>query len=337
MSQRPALGELTPDKKYYDNTMLEAYRTCPRKYFIRHVLHWRGEGTSAPLVFGLSWHAAQDVLWQGYGKMSDKQLVALAMEAFQQTWISEGFPEELTLDVIERLSPRTPMVAAEMLWGYLNARRHILEKMNLIACEQPFAVPLPLKETSPGSTWYAGRLDKVFQFNGAMIVGEHKTTTEYKIDGGFKDNYLQGWYIDSQVTGYLYGGNLFYDGVEQVWVDAALVHKKVHDKFKFIPVAHQWAMLEAWIEDTMEWVARTKEDEAKFRHEGKLRNGIFPKQTSSCMGKYGPCPYLDICRTIPDPSQLSEPPAGYAKEEWVPFDILKLDKLLQGDADGKQA
>ncbi len=316
-------------RRFFDNTMLKDYKDCPRRYFLRHIKGWRKEGTGTALVFGLSWHAAMDIVWEHFGKCDDRELLTLAAGEFDRTWVECGLPLDMDLEQLEKFAPRTPMVAREMLVGYLEKRRHILENCELVACEQPFAVPLPMDSAAPGSTWYAGRLDKVFRHQGSLIVGEHKSTTEYKIDGGFKTQYLQSWYLDSQIMGYLYGGGLFFEGLEQVWVDAALVHKKVHDAFKFIPVSHKFSMLEQWIHDVLEWVHRVYRDEEKFALYGNLRKGIFPKQQESCVGKYGMCQFVDICRTEPDPSQLDEPPPGFVQEKWSPFDVLKLDKLLQ--------
>lgn len=320
-------------RRYVDNTMLKDYKDCPRRYFLRHKKHWRRDGTAAPLVFGLSWHSAMDVLWSNFGKVDDGTLLQMAALAFDACWTEQGMPSPDVMGVedIERLAPRTPYVAREMLAGYLEARRHVLNGMSLISCEQPFAVPLPGVE----NTWYCGRLDKVFDYNNLRVLGEHKSTTEYKIDGGFKTQYLASWFIDSQIMGYLYGGGLFFEGLEQVWVDAALVHKKIHTAFKFIPISHQFAMLAQWVEDTVEWVQRIYQDEARFSESGALGKGVFPKQTESCFNKYGSCQFLDICRTCPDPSQLSEPPLGYVEEEWSPFSILKLHKLLDHETPAK--
>lgn len=314
------------ERRYIDNTMLNDYKCCPRRYFLRHKKNWRRSGIAAPLVFGLSWHNAMDALWSNFGKVEDVELLRLAAEAFDACWTDQGMPapDEMGLDQIERLGARTPFVAREMLAGYLNARRHILSGMKLVAVEQPFAVPLP----GLPSTWYAGRLDKVFDYNGIRIVDEHKTTTEYKIDGGFKSNYLESWYLDSQIMGYLFGGGLFFEGLEQVWVDAALVHKKVHDKFKFIPISHHFSLLEQWVADTCEWVSRIYRDEDKFASTGRLGQGTFPKQTEACFNKFGACQFVDICRTQSSPEDIPLP-EGYTHEEWSPFSVLKLHKLLE--------
>ena len=61
---------------------------------------------------------------------------------------------------------------------------------------------------------------------------------------------------------------------------------------------------------------------------------MIPKTAESCFGKYGACPFLDICRSIPDPSQLEEVPGGYIKEFWEPFDVLGLDKIVKENTNG---
>lgn len=317
-------------RRYFDNTILKDYRDCPRKYYLRHKRGWRKEGISLPLVFGLSWHSAMDVVWRHYNRLGKAELIKFAMAAFENTWEGEGVKLDLSLEDVADMSPRIPAVAKEMLICYLDKKEHILKNCTVLAVEQPFAVPLPLYQAPDASIWYAGRLDKVVDYNGQRMVVEHKTTTEYKKDGGFKTQYVEGWYLDSQCMGYLYGGGLYFDGLEQVWVDAALVHKQVHDAFRFIPINHQFGMLEQWVEDTKEWVRRILRDEARFAEIGMLVGGVFPKQQESCVGKYGPCTFTDICRTTYDPSLLKEPPAGYIHEPWSPFDVLKLAQLEQG-------
>ena len=49
--------------KYYDNTRISDYKTCPRKYLLRHKYDLVAEGTPLALTFGLCWHDAMDVMW----------------------------------------------------------------------------------------------------------------------------------------------------------------------------------------------------------------------------------------------------------------------------------
>jgi len=305
--------------RFYDNSMLSSYKECPRKYQLRYQLHWRSEGTSLPLVFGLGWHNGQDMIWSLAKKLPRGQLAEAALAAFQETWVKEGLPEELGIEDLDRFGARVPAVAHEMFEAYIAHRWEVLQEAELLAVEQPFAVPVPDTE----DVWYAGRLDKVARIKGELAVVEHKTTSEYKKEGGFRSTYVESWFSDSQVKGYQFGGSLYYEGLSQVWVDAALVHKSVHNAFRFIPIAHQFPLLAEWIGDTRNWIERIEADS---------KRGYFPKNEGSCIGKYGACTFLNICRTTAAPEQESGVPAGYMVEKWQPFEILKLDKLLKQEA-----
>src|SRR5258708_32474782 len=109
-------SKITAADSFYDNTMLSAYKECPRKFFLRQVYAWRSEGVATPLVFGLSWHSAMDVVWQLHNKVNDtNELVMMAMAKFSETGEGEGLPAHLALERTEKFSPRTPAIAAEML------------------------------------------------------------------------------------------------------------------------------------------------------------------------------------------------------------------------------
>jgi hypothetical protein len=310
--------------RFYDNTKLSAYKDCPRKYFLRHVMQWRGEGTAVPLVFGQSWHAAMDIVWKHANNLPQDDLIQGAMANFMETWSGEGFPEQLDMEQTQAFTPRTPSIAHEMLHHYTVERERLLKDCELIETEQPFAVPLPNLDRS----WYVGRLDKVISYNGMHLVIEHKTTALYSKSSNFQSNYIEGWFSDSQVKGYQFGAGLYYPGLNQVWVDCALVHKTVHDAFRFVPVSHNFELVKEWLADTEQWVERVARDEQEFLRAGHLTPGCFPKNENSCYGKFGSCSFLDICRSTADiPKSMSVPP-NYIVEEWSPFETLGLDKIL---------
>lgn len=318
-------------KKYYDNSMLSTFKQCPRMYYLRHIRGWSGEGISMPLAFGQSWHNAMDVLWSQYGKLPDRDLVELATAQFEDSWVAEGLPEPstLTIDQLEHYGARTPGVAKEMLHNYLAKRKQTFDNptFQLEAYEQPFAVPL---YPDRNDVWYIGRLDKVFKLNGSRVIGEHKTTSEYKIDGGFKSSWLDSWSPSAQIEGYMYAGNLYFDGgIRYVWVDGALVHKKVHDQFKFVPIAANLASLDGWLWEARNWVEEVEAETAKLTEgaaDGEYMQ-CFRRNTDQCVGKYGPCSFRGVCTTVDNPHKLVDPPDGYVVKFWQPFDTLKISKL----------
>lgn len=314
----------------YDNTRISAYKVCPRSYFIRHTLGWtRSSGGKAmPLIFGSAWHDSMDVVWKLAKKFNQSDLRELAFLGFQQTWEAEGLPTTPDLAQLDAWGARTPMVAKEMLNGYISARWNMLQSASVFAVETPFAVPLP----GLPDHWYIGRLDKGVEYNSQRLILEHKTTTAYSIALKFLPDFTESWAVSSQVKGYQFGGTLYYGQLGGVWVDAALVHKKVHDGFKLIPVNHGASIMTEWVQSTVGWARQITEETIEYNACGNLLSkALFKKNEESCFGKYGTCPFLDICRTTPDPSQLDGPPPGYVEERWEPFSILGLDKLVKGE------
>ena len=316
---------ITPASKCFDNSRLSAYKRCPRSYFLRHVLHWSTGGSSDALVFGSSWHAGLDVLWKLGKQFKPVDLAALAYDGFMETWVENGYPAKLSMEQQADLGARTPGIAKEMYYNYAVARARQLAEADVLAIEQPFAVPIPFMF----DTWYIGKLDKVIQWNVNKVILEHKSTTAYSIAHTFLPDWSDSWFSSAQVKGYEFGGGLYFDGLDGVWVDGALVHKKVHDGFKFIPVKHSTPLLLEWLEDTKNWILRVNKDTAEYLDKGKLDKGCFPKNEESCFGKFGRCQFLDICRHVVDPTQLDGPPPGYSEDKWEPFSVLGLDKLIQ--------
>lgn len=314
----------TEQSRCFDNTKLSGYKNCPRYHFLRQVLGWKRVGTGSALVFGSSWHEGMDAVWTHAKNVQPDELAKMAYLSFIQKWEEEGYNPEPGLQEQEQLGARTPMVAYEMYVEYINARWKMLQEANVLAVEQPVAVPIPGMD----NFWYVGRLDKVIQYGANILVLEHKSTTAYATIGNFRTDYVESWYTDSQVKGYEFLASLYYPGLDAVWVDAALVHKKIHNAFKFIPVNHSQDLMLEWVNDMAAWTARVALEEDKFKDAGYLTPGLFPKNENSCFGKYGACTFIDVCRSVADPSKLDEIPAGYIVEPWNPFSMIQLDKVI---------
>lgn len=315
-------------QRYYDNTMLSAYKTCPRKYYFRHVRNWRPAGTSIDLIFGLAWHEAMDMVWlHAQSAHSDSELLALAYQAFLDEWLEQNGPDPDTLEPSPpgKLATKNPGIAAEMLHHYIAQRRSFLQSIELLGAETPFMVPLWDTIGVEGAPQYIGRLDKEFRHEGRVYIGEHKTTGWYSKATLFRQEYLDQWSPNSQVDGYLHAGHMRYGkAMKDVWVDAALCHKTIHTGFKFIPVSRAIEQLDAWLSETRNWIRRIEEQDADFDELEAQRSSFMPgweKNTEAC-SMYTGCPYRDICKFVANPSREQDPPAGYIEEKWEPFEVL---------------
>ena len=324
-----------PDLRLYDNTRVSAFKRCPRYFMFRHEFHWRPKASSTPLIFGGAWHAAQEVIWPNFGKMPKRELAKKALGAFLEHWCGEGMPAPADMDyeMEQALSPRTPGRAFEMIVAYIDKRLPHADDFELLAVEKPFIVPL---DPNDDSLFYIGRIDKVVRRRGKILGIEHKTTTEYKKGGPFRSAFFDGFSPNSQVDGYLYALHMMFHGqVGGVWVDAALVHK-MEEGFTFIPIDKKMEHLDSWLSDTRWWIGLLEQEHKRLADEGSQSRYLraFPKRTESCRDFATVCPYLDICRALPNPVGKPLPP-GFMKERWDPLDHIKGLEDLRNDATDK--
>lgn len=170
--------------------------------------------------------------------------------------------------------------------------------------------------------------DRLFLLGDFTVT--HNTSSAYKKDGPFRNDFLDSFSISSQIDGYNYRLKMDYpDRSAGVWVDAALVHKTVHDGFKFIPVDRPDHMIDGWLWEAHFWIGEIEKN-LELYHERKDLDipylAAFPKNTGSC-SNYGGCAFADICRTVANPAKLSGPPLGYKIEHWSPFKEIALEKI----------
>ena len=315
--------------KYYDNTRIGDYKTCPRKYLLRHEFDLVHEGNPLALTNGLCWHDAMDVVWTMVNaRQPNDQVLGAAMKRWVETWKEWGMDFPLTLEQQEKCAPRTPMIAAEMLTNYISQRGDFIRECELVAVEQPFAVKLYSDDTP---IRYIGRFDKVvIHPNHGRLLIEHKTSSLYSKASGLRPDYIKSWSPNSQIDGYLHAANMIYEnGVNGIWIDAALVHKTVHNVFKFIPIDRQFAQLDQWLYETRDWIQRIEDEKARFGAgpgESDQNYGGFPKNTGSC-SMWAGCSYRDLCKFNPVPSNILSNHDGFKIEHWEPFDILKIEEL----------
>jgi hypothetical protein len=240
-------------------------------------------------------------------------------------WTELGYT--MAPEVYEAMTPHTPTTATEMLWEYIEARATILQQHELIAVEQPFAVPL---WPDRGDIWYCGRLDKVTKHNGKMIVWDHKSTGQYRKSGFFRASFTENFSPDRQIDGYSYAARILYpdSSPDTLWIDAALVHKTVHEGFGIIPVKRHIDQLDGWLWATRQEVERILANEAAMAatKESDPCMKAFRQNTDNCFDFGSACQYLDQCQMWANPTGRALP-MGMKVEEWSPFDVLQLDRL----------
>lgn len=336
---RPVLPEGT--LRIYDNTRLSDFEKCHRYFYFRHERGWVPGKYAVELGFGSAWHSAMDVIWpflckeEGgkprpkYDRDRHRFIAGEAYSAFMKTWESEGMPNlSENPEIEDDIMPRTPAVAADMIWEYIEHYWDTLGECELISVESPFMVPL---DPSDPLLWYTGRIDKVIRdARGRLTVVDHKTTKAYKKVGYFREYFTDSFSPNSQVDGYAYAMYITdptYKG--NVMIDAALVHKDVHNGFRFLPVKRALSQLEGWRWETLD---RVRELEANRNVADSPEASIppympaFRKDSGACFDYMKACPYLDICKSEANPSTMDTPP-GFSERYWSPFNEIDLEAI----------
>jgi len=316
-----------------DNSKLKSYKSCPRMFFLSHVNHLARESNAIPLVFGSAWGRAMDKVWEltctdNPGLRED--IVEAAYQAFLTYWQEQGLSVSVSKFNEGIYGNRHPATALAMLRAYMAQRYGWLQQWELIGYEQPFAVKF-------SDTLYVGPLDKLVRdkATGEVAIIDHKSTGEYAKEGYFKANYLAQWKMSSQLEGYAWAyGELAKAGVVpkpkgaavRIIIDAALVHKTVHDGFRLLEVEFSAQDLGAWYSDAEDWYAVLASNlELVSGH--SVYSPAFPKNTDHCFHNNQRCQFYDLCLQNRALTTFKEPPLYFISNEWVPVD-LKDPRLL---------
>lgn len=314
--QKPLSGMVSNNSKlrFFDNSTLDTYRVCPRKFYFRHVRNFETTGTRPPLIFGSAIHSAMDAIWAGAKTYNDKELLELAIFAFLKVWKENKMEELEEFD----LFPRTPGRALSILEAYIERYGHFLRDIELIAIESPFIVPLNLDDETVG---YVGKLDKIFKDRYGIQIVDHKTASS------MSTSWTNSFSPNGQMDGYLHAGHTTYgEEFHGVIIDGILVNKTKID-FMRIPLQRQSSQLDAWsweVSNLIDQIELNEEWLTEYLESGERLTYLpaFPKCTTSCTQYFGTCPYLDLCKFWDNPAHHACPD-NFEEKKWEPFTILE--------------
>ena len=316
-----------PENSCYDNSMLDSFRTCNRKFFFQHVRHWKPVKASIHLGFGSAWHGGMDVLWsQAKSSLTNKEIIELAFKEFMKIWLEADLP--LDDEMLLLYYPKTPGRAREMMEFYLERyRESFLKECEIIAIEEAFIIPLSDEDTL---MYYMGRWDKIYEYRNRIYITDHKTT---KSD---KSQWANSFSPNNQIDGYLTAGHAVYgDRFWGVMIDGALCQKgskKIDGLppgigFPKIPIQRAFGHLEGWRWETIYTILMLRHnldllEEASKEQCNHLK--AFPKNTTAC-SNYGGCTYMDICKTVTNPNEM-EMPEDFKVSIWSPLTMEEVNE-----------
>lgn len=325
-----------------DNSSLEKFTTCPTAAKNYLVLGREAHARNAALVFGGAVHAGLEKLLVGASpQLQDEAIVnhfakhptppdeyrtpACALEVLKHYRVRSTFPDyqwELLSDAKGVLVER----AFELPLGVIEVNDFI--SMPWLAESEIHRLALPfadegyiqerhselLAQNRTHLVWvtkihvaWSGRIDAVARANGMARVVDHKTTS---IAG---DQVIQDFHLSNQTIGYVWA-------CQQLWPDLQVqgfcgnfIHLKKPNKGQGLmdrgirggepPLNFFRAYFEYSPERLAWWHNNVIHIVSDFIH--NLVRDYFPSHTKWCFGKYGACPYHNVCSQDSDALRAS--------------------------------
>lgn len=297
------LGEFNPVlPKVFDATMLSDFVNCPSLFYLRHVLglRHRSKEEKNDLNWGKVWHRAQELYWG----TSPESVV----EAF------EGWPVGLDFsDPKNRTLERMALCITE----YFERFSYNLAKAKHVRSEQYFEVHCP--ENNPdcrfggcGLSW-CGRIDRMVERRGKLLVWDYKTTGRY-----VNDDFFESYKNSFQIPGYVWAAN---------HITTETVNDAVLDVFRCIKTQHEFyqrtfsytdeRILE-WLYNTKYWVAQVHSMYERWKNEPEK----WPKNWAECT-RYYRCAFAAVHFTPPTRDDRTRVlAADYEEHRWDPQHIV---------------
>ena len=292
---------------FLDATAFEKYTTC-RRSFQYYFLHKRESvGQRPALEAGAIFHEAMLVRRKLEHKMS-LELYELAQEGAihrcYQGWtppLDDFRTESHLIDVI-RAYNRSPIMQ--------NTFTPLIGLDGEPMAEVPFAEYLMTVTTANDwdiPVYWCGRLDYPTLWGDELWNLDYKTTT---MDNGF-DEYLN----NHAQIGYLWALWKKTNKLPAGFVIDLVLWRKPSAKGKGIEFKrHRERIERTRIEEWFNTTCMIVEDIIRDSKANRL-----PMETAWCKGKWGFCPYLDICKLPPDNRQLLLESAFYKDVTWNPL------------------
>ena len=305
-----------------DNTSLESWNTCPRSGEYRLIAGRVSPGRTA-LVYGGAVHAGLEHLYRNFSNFNDDEVLA---EACQET--IDSFEAPVPFD-----EWRTPDKAVDTLRRYVKEYKR--EPFTLLGdgIEVPFSVPLCVVSVNtqlpsicfdPNDfpdvqgdyvnvddihVYWTGRIDLALVMDGHAWVMDHKTTSI--LGPTFWGNFE----LSAQTLGYTWAAQQIFDRTFSGLIVNAIVGRKptktgVGCEFHRQRFPYRQSQLNEWERNTSALVSDFIAD---------LCREYFPMRTAWCMGKYGKCPYHDVCTLPEDQRQSLLYSDHYVDNTWSPL------------------
>jgi hypothetical protein len=268
----------------WDSTTIGALKTCPRLYYLSIIEGWQPKNENIHLRFGIECHTALQSydIRRALGDNHDDALASVVSDMIQR--IEDWDPDRDT----KAGNYKNPNTLLQLVIDWIDhykddPAKTYLRQDGTPAVELSFRFELGLGPAAAPDQPYiiCGHLDRVVEFNGQLMIVDHKTTTTT-----LSQYYFDQYEPHNQMTLYTLAGKIVLDApIRGVIIDAAQIKLSDPNTFQRGFTYRTQDQLDEWAESLIVYL-----DQA----ESYAISGVWPMNDSSC-DKYGGCKFREIC------------------------------------------
>lgn len=235
-----------------DSTMIASFRSCPRKFFLEYIQHWKPMLPSVHLHAGAAYAKGLEVSRLAYYQegASVEDARAAGLQALMNAYGSFECPPE-SAKSLERMMGALifyfdtyPMDQERAVPATLPSGKK--------AVEFNFAEPIDFRHPVTGDPIiYCGRMDQCVDYAGGFFGEDDKTTSSLGA------SWAKQWDMRSQFTGYCWGAAKAGMPLQGFLVRGVSILKTKYDTQEALTYRPQW-MIDRWYEQLLRDVARMK-------------------------------------------------------------------------------
>jgi hypothetical protein len=318
MTDAPHVSAIFP--RVLDATMLSDFRSCPHKFFRRHVQGLTRDRSNIHLHFGGAVASGLEAARREFCTSHDSSdALHVGCEALVQAWGDFDFTPSTRTEANKTLS--NALLALQSYfheWPLDDDPISIHHHAGEPCIEYSFALPLPnLRHPDTDEPLlYAGRFDFIGDFNSMTIGVDDKTTS----GDPNNDHWRQQWKLRSQFSGYCWGAREYGLTLRGFMVRGIGVLKDS------VRCGEAFVSRPDWLIDA--WLAQTRRDvidmsgayldwKAHYIHAASPHDTAHPfsQRFDNACADFGGCTYLDLCSSRTPDTWLSE----YVVRRWDPL------------------
>lgn len=301
-----------PFPEVLDSTMRASFIACEQKFFREFIEGRVPRGTSIHLHAGSAFASGVEHTLNAFHQshMTDDDALAHGIIEFTKSW---GHYEPTA---IETTKTYERMLGA--LVDYFT--EYPLGQDYLIPISTPyksgveftFALPLDIKHPTTGQPIiYAGRFDRIAQWNDMIVIADDKTTTQLGAQ------WYKQWRLRAQFTGYVWAARQFGFDVQGIVIRGVSILKEKYGHVQVVEQRPQWE-IDRWYYQLHLDINRMIQC---------WTNNYWGYALDKACADFNGCPFLDACSS-PNPDKWLE--VGFTRRSYTPLGKVISEEIPNG-------